>query len=279
MAAKDLESRLVVVSTENAPAIQSLQNRWLLTTSEVQAARTNGDSRFLLLEKKGGSQIIGSHRLRAKEIIGGNTLAYAVEHGGVVVYVINPQMSPFDAQDFSRIDNTYSRMLSREESQKLRRRGMRIPDNHVARFSLAQYPTSISTQGQDLNYNFFEILGNGSQARVAEMLLFSHLHGITYPNDNFRAYYSHKERGDHGRTRIGLLSKSRVEHLLRNSQDGEMVASFIQVKGVAHSFDVYLGSPPCGYVVSKIPQSEWRRWLSHIDQTYSKPTMQGLSPL
>ncbi|MBI2655318.1 hypothetical protein HYX06_02740 [Candidatus Woesearchaeota archaeon] len=256
MAANNLESRLVVVSSENAPVVQSLQKRWLLTTSEVQAARMNGNSRFLLMERDTEPQIIGPHRLRGKDILGGNAVAYAIEDGDVVLYIMNQPNNPFDTGNISKILNGYVQVLSPDESQKLRIRGRRDSSTEVARFVILEYPTATSLPGHNTNYNFFEILGDGSQANVAEMLLFSHLQGLNYPDADFQAY-NHSDK-----TRIGLFRRREVESYLRGTQRGQMAASFIQLKGMNHGFDVYLGSPACGYVVAQIPVREWHKWLA-----------------
>jgi len=255
MATKDLEPRLAVISSDNNSSVQSLQKRWLLTTSEVQAARMNGNLRFLLMERDKEPKIIGQQRFRSMNILAGNAAVYGIENGENVVYITSPPNNPFSVEDFGKIQNGYVRGLSLDESDAIRRRGKMASNTGVEKFVLLKYPTSTSLIGMDLHYYFFEIYGDGSNSDIPELLMFSNLYGLDKPNGSFR-----KLTGN--RTRIGLFRSREVESYLKNAENGQMVASFVHMRGMGQGSDVYLGGPPAGYIVAKIPLKLWNQWLA-----------------
>lgn len=98
------------------------------------------------------------------------------------------------------------------------------------------------------------------------MLLFSHLHGVNFPNDDFRKFNGEK-------TRIGLLRQSRLKAYRIGAEPIQMVSSFVYLKGMGkRGSDVYLGDGGLGYFMVKIPEREWHQWQAKINAMYSKPT-------
>ena len=244
-----LEGKLIAVSSNNSSVLGLLKSDWIKSAFQVQSARVNDGTEVWVFDNNRVPRKKTSNELRGIDVIAGDGIAYEITDDQIEVYITNPPNNPL-LENFGHLadllKNPYI-ALTQAQSNFIRSRGSQSKKQGVQRFTFSSYPRTRHFGGYDRHFVFFE--GNKNSLIFTDDL-FGAIHGQAL--ESVTAYLD----GDKP-TRIGLLRKSEILPRLNGAERGQMLATFAQLRGVGHSFDVYLGSDGSGYVIAEIPKRQW----------------------